>query len=164
MNTILLLAAITLIVLILRVLWKWVRKLQRRYRRRRGNNYLYQDYDYKYEADYEAIDSAWETSRGNVSVDNNNEANYLELELDSDEPDTNNLDLELELDSDEPDINNLDLELELDSDEPDINYKEDYWVTPNDYNSREELTSEVTSTQRESSNHSSCESYDDSSK
>ena len=151
MNTILLLATITLIVLILIVLRKWVRKLQRRYRRRRGNNYLYQDYDYDYEADYQAINSAWESSRGNVSIDNNNETNYLDLEPDLDEePHNNNLDSGLELDYNEPNI------------EPNINYKEDYWLTPNDYNSREELTSEVTSTERESSNSSSCDSYEDS--
>ena len=91
MDHILLLAAIALFVLILGVIWKWLRKLQRRSRIRRGNNYLYQEYNYEPDIDYRAVDVAWDNNQDNgiKSREINNELDW-EINLDDiEEPETN---------------------------------------------------------------------------
>lgn len=91
MDHILLLAAIALFVLILGVIWKWLRKLQRRSRIRRGNNYLYQEYNYEPDIDYGAIDIAWDNNQGNITERKGNEEELdWEISLDEEELETNN--------------------------------------------------------------------------
>lgn len=88
MDHILLLAAIALVVLTLGAIWKWLKRMQRRSRIRRGNNYLYQEYNYNHDINHDAIDSAWEVHRKEiVNKIGKNEA-YGDLDL--------NLDLELD--------------------------------------------------------------------
>ena len=92
MDHILLLAAIALVVLTLGAIWKWLKKMQRRSRIRRGNNYLYQEYNYDYDINHDAIDSAWEVHRKEIV----NKTGEKETCSDTD------LDLSLELDDNEP--------------------------------------------------------------
>ncbi len=60
MNHIILWAVIALVILILGGIWQRFRQLKRRSRRKRGNNYLYQEHNYNYEADYDTVDHAWD--------------------------------------------------------------------------------------------------------
>ena len=91
MDHILLLAAIALFVLILGVIWKRLRKLHRRSRIRRGNNYLYQEYNYEPDIDYGAIDVAWGNNQGNATERKGNEEELdWEISLDDEELETNN--------------------------------------------------------------------------
>ena len=91
MDHILVLAAIALFVLILGVIWKWLRKLQRHSRIRRGNNYLYQEYNYEPDIDYRAIDVAWDNNQGNAIESKGNEEELdWEIKLDEEELETNN--------------------------------------------------------------------------
>ncbi len=91
MDHILLLAAIAFFVLILGVIWKWLRKLQHRSRRRKGNNYLYQEYNYEPDIDYRAIDVAWDNNQSNGSERNGSQKELdWEISLDDEELETNN--------------------------------------------------------------------------
>lgn len=92
MDHILLWAAIALFILILGAIWKWLRKLQTHSRRRRGNNYLYQDYNYDDYTDNHAIDLAWESHRENIQSQKQVEDDLkldLDLDLDSEQPNNN---------------------------------------------------------------------------
>lgn len=75
MDHILFWAVIALVVLIFWTTWKWLRKLQLR-SRRRGNNYLYQEYNYDHDMDYRAIDLAWESHRENIQNNQLVEENF----------------------------------------------------------------------------------------
>ncbi len=91
MDHILLLAAIALVVSTLGAIWKWLKRMQRRSRIRRGNNYLYQEYNYNHDINHDAIDSAWEVHRKEIV----NKISETEAYEDTD------LDLDLELDENE---------------------------------------------------------------
>ena len=87
MDHLLLWAVIALFVLILRATWQWLRKLELRSRRRRGNNYLYQEYNYDHDTDHHAIDLAWESYQDDIQNHQSVEEN-LALDLDSEETNT----------------------------------------------------------------------------
>ncbi|HHP7232451.1 MAG TPA: hypothetical protein ACFCUY_16525 [Xenococcaceae cyanobacterium] len=113
MDNLLLWAAIAIVVLILIVSVKKWRQLQRRASRRRGNSYLNQSYDYKYNAEAEhAINTAWEGDSKEISVDNHSEADFdIVLDLDDETPDLDcqKANLTITTDSNEPEaVNNGD--------------------------------------------------------
>ncbi|MDJ0680836.1 MAG: hypothetical protein QNJ18_13335 [Xenococcaceae cyanobacterium MO_167.B52] len=87
MDHLLLWAVIALFVLILGATWQWLRKLELRSRRRRGNNYLYQEYNYDHDTDHHAIDLAWESYQDDIQNHQSVEEN-LALDLDSEEINT----------------------------------------------------------------------------
>ena len=87
MDHLLLWAVIALFVLILGATWQWLRKLELRSRRRRGNNYLYQEYNYDHDTDHHAIDLAWESYQDDIQNHQSVEEN-LALEPDSEEINT----------------------------------------------------------------------------
>ena len=146
MDHILLWAVIALVVLIFGTIWKWLRNGQIRSRRKKGNNYLYQEYNYDHDIDYRAIDLAWESHPDNIQNHRSVEEN-LELELDSEQPDKD------EVVGDDPwkeyrdhlSLNQaiegyLNLELDVDLAENKGKIQEDYVPLSADYKSNEDVS------------------------
>ncbi|MDJ0532026.1 MAG: hypothetical protein QNJ70_05930 [Xenococcaceae cyanobacterium MO_207.B15] len=150
MDTILLLATITLVVFLLGVVWKWLRKRQRHSKRKRGNNYLYQEYNYDYHTDYHVIDSAWESTGSKVIRRETAEAHLTSSNGSAISNNEQNLDLDLDW--------SFNLDLDLDGEEIDTSSKEECLASKCDRDSSQDPVS----THNNDSYNSSCDSYDNS--
>ena len=147
MDHILLWAVIALVVLIFGTTWKWLRNWQLRSRRKKGNNYLYQEYNYDHDIDYRAIDLAWESHRENIQNHQSVEEN-LELELDSEQLNTDEAvtdnpwkDYRDHLSLNQAIEGYLNLELDIDLAEEKGNIQENYVPLSADYKSNEDVSS-----------------------